>query len=306
MRGCQNLRAHFIPPSAFCSDPSLHQAITSLVDRAAFATLCSLLNLRPCPDPFSNMPSVPAAVMLLVLSAARWQITCQQNLQPSDEHDQSSTTPVPTDFSTPTHASTNSSLTTAAATELLSSALLTLVSASSSLVHSLLSAIDALHVRLSSLSLSPLLASVRSLTSSPPHDHTIPVLLFLVVLLLVLLVVLTCLTLGAWQRYAAAIAAFKDEWHSTRARQREKRAAGKRDRLSGEGRESDRDESRHAAAAVAAGGANSSSGRQTSEHLYGFIGRARAISEADDEMEMKTPTVVVPGRDPFSQLRRKN
>ena len=254
------------------------------------------------------MPSVPAAVLLLVLSAASWPTTLQQAAKTTAraEHPRG---PIDTpDLSTTITAASNDTVPTTA-TELLSTALVTLLSLCSSLLHSLPATVDSLYERLSSLSLAPITALFTATSSaSAPHDHTIAVLLFLVVALSVLLVLLSCLTLGAWQRYAAPIAAFRVEWHSTRARRREKKA-DKREKDSTDGRQNGSGDSEHktgsvAAAAAGADGSSSSSSRQTSEHLYGFISRARALSEAEDDMEMTTPTVVVPGRDPFSQLKR--
>ena len=256
-----------------------------------------------------HMPFVPAAVLLLILSAASWPATLQQ-LDQTTQPTQQPHLHTHTDLSTTAAASTNDSA-IATATELLSSTLLTLLSLSSSLIQPLPAALDSLHARLTSLSVASIAAYLTAASSSsPPHDHTVPVLLFLLVLLSVLLLLLTCVTVCVWQRYAADIVEFREEWHNTRAQHREKRV-DKRDRDGVDGRQqsSSKDSSdRHPLAASAAapeGGHSNSGGRQSSEHLYGFISRARALSEAEDDIEMRTPTVVVPGRDPFSQLKRR-
>ena len=265
------------------------------------------------------MPSLPAAVLLLVLSAARWQTTLQQQQQPGAEQDDSAAhLPASPDLSTASAALSNHSLTTKAS-ELLSSALVALLSIASSLAHSLPAALDSLHDELSALSLQPVVTLLTSTptpsTTSSPHDHTVAVLWFLVVALLVLTIVVGCLTLAAWQRYAAPIAAFREEWHSTRARRKERRT-GRREKGSAEEKReqsSDKEGEQPTAAApafAAPAGADSSSssrqgGRQTSDQPFGFMSRVRAFSEAEDDVEMKTPTVIMPGRDPFSQIRRK-
>ena len=253
------------------------------------------------------MPSVPTAVLLLVLSAASWQASHQQL---PDQPVHSVQPPAHTDLS-PTAVPFNDSLTTTAF-ELLSSTLFTLLSLSSSLLDSLPSAIESLQGQVSSLSplspINPLLSSSSS-ASSVPHDRTIPVLLFLLVSLSVVLLLLTCLTVSAWQRYGASIAEFRVDWHNTRAQHRAKRAE-KREKDGADGRQSSSrsGDQPSAAAGVAADSTSSShvSGRggRVNNHLYGFIGRARAISDAEEEMELITPTIA-PGRDPFSQLKRR-
>ena len=290
-----------------------HHTITPNVCIAPERTAATRLSQLRCSATahlahFTAMPSVPAAVLLLVLSAARWQATHQQPF------DTSSTQPTgqssfPTDDLSTTAALTNDSSVTATASELLGSALVNLLALSSSLLHSLPAAIDSLEDRLSSLSSSlssagTVIAPVSGSTSAP-HDRTVAVLWFLLVSLSVALVLLSCVTLGAWQRYAADIAEFKADWHSTRARRKEKKAE-KRHNGAADDRHSSSDRANvdrptHTVPAAA----DAIGGRQSSEHLYGFISRARAISEADDDVEMTTPTVVVPGRDPFSQLKRR-
>ena len=257
------------------------------------------------------MPSVPTAVLLLVLSTASWQLANQQPIDQAYEMEQPSTHTDAYNSSTGPPHPNNLTLTTTAA-EMLSSALTVVLSLSSSLLQSLPATLDSLHDQLSTAALSlpaasALLAGVGSgSTHAHPHDRTIAVLLFLLASLFVLLLVLACVTLGVWRRYAAAIAEFKVEWHSTRARHREKREHRREKERAEHTRGSAGSEQHTAAPAAGHTGEASDNGRQTSEQLYGFMSRARAMSEADEEIEMATPTVVVPGRDPFSQLRRKH
>ena len=257
------------------------------------------------------MQTLPAAVLLLVLSAAKCQLTHQQ----ADTDLAETAHPITALDVNDTVAISNHTL-TATASELLSSVLVTLLSMSNSLAHSLPAAFDSLHAELSALSVSPVVALFTSATSSsaqhPHHDLTIPVLLFLIVALFVLLLVVSGLTLVVWQQYGASIATLRDDWHSTRARRRDDKAAKREKAGADEKPSSVKEEQQHTAtpaAAAAVAGSDSSGGRQQSpEQLYGFMSRARAISEADDDVEPKTPTVtgVTVGRDPFSQIRRKN